>query len=227
MTADASQTMNGRLTRNLRGFGPLGTVIFVAVCSAAALFAPGAAVLVLLWAWASRTPWREVGLVRPASWLGGLTVGIVLGLAEKLLLKAVLLPLLRAPAVNSTFGDLAANPRHAVFLIFYILVGAAFCEELVFRGYLFERLGKLLGDSALARFAIVLASTAFFAGLHYQQGLSGIENAAIGGAITGTVYLMNHKRLWTVIVAHATFDLSAVALNYFHIEAALSHSLFK
>ncbi|HWY16658.1 MAG TPA: CPBP family intramembrane glutamic endopeptidase [Rhizomicrobium sp.] len=224
---ETPSTLRDIIARRLSGFGPLGTLVFVAICAVSALFAPGAALLVLLWTWASRTPWREIGLVRPGSWLNGLLIGIALGLAEKLLLKAVILPLLGAPPVNAMIGDLSANPKRALFLIFYVMIGAAFCEELVFRGFLFQRLGRLLGDGAPARIAIVLLSTAFFASLHFQQGPSGIENAAIGGAITGAVYVMNHRRLWTVIVAHATFDLSAIALNYYHLEAALAHSVFK
>jgi membrane protease YdiL (CAAX protease family) len=226
-TAGAPQVKDRGIARGLRGFGPVGGFAFLGICAASALFTPAAAVLVLLWAWASRTPWREIGLVRPESWLGGLVLGILLGLAEKFLLKAVILPLLGAPPVIGVFGDLAANPGHALFLVAYVIIGAGFCEELVYRGYLFERLGTLFGDSLPARIAVVVLSTAFFAGLHYQLGLSGVENAAIAGVITGTLYFFNRKRLWTFIVAHATFDLSAIALNYFHLEGALSHSLFR
>jgi len=49
-------------------------------------------------------------------------------------------------------------------------VGAAFCKELAFRGYMFERLGKLLGTSLFAQIAVVILSTAFFGALHHQQG---------------------------------------------------------
>jgi hypothetical protein len=227
MTTGTAQPWRVGLARDLRRFGLLGTTVFLAVCATSALFTPLAAVLVLLWAWLSKTPWKEIGLVRPDSWLGGLLIGVTLGLAEKFLFKAVILPLLGAPPVNAAFGNLAANPRHALFLVFYVTIGAGFCEELVFRGYLYQRIGRLIGDGVPARIAIVVLGTAFFAALHYPQGLSGIENAALGGAITGIVYLANRKRLWTVIVAHATFDLSALALNYFHFEAALSHSILK
>jgi membrane protease YdiL (CAAX protease family) len=108
-----------------------------------------------------------------------------------------------------------------------MLLGAAFCEELIFRGYMFERLGKLLGPSFLAQMAVVILSTAFFGALHYQQGISGIENASIGGLIAAVVYLIDRKRLWTVIVMHATFDLSSLALIYFHLETLIAHSIFK
>ena len=215
------------IAQSLRGFGPAGIVAFAAIAAASAAFVPLAAALVIVWTWVSRTPLRNIGLVRPVSWLNGLAIGIALGLAEKFLMKAIVLPLLRAPAVNPMFGDLAHNQRRAIFLVFYMLVGAAFGEELVFRGYMFERLGKLLGTSLFAQIAVVILSTAFFGALHYQQGISGIENASIGGLFAAVVYLINRKRLWTVIVMHAAFDLSSLALIYFRLETLIAHSVFK
>ena len=50
------------------------------------------ALLVLAWAWRSRTPWREIGYVRPRSWIGSLAAGLVLGGAFKLLMKAAVMP---------------------------------------------------------------------------------------------------------------------------------------
>jgi hypothetical protein len=39
------------------------------------------AILVLLWARLSRTSWREIGYVRPKSWISALAVGIAFGVA--------------------------------------------------------------------------------------------------------------------------------------------------
>ena len=50
----------------------------------------------LVWAWRSRTPWREIGYERPKSWLGSLAAGIVFGCAFKLLMKAIVMPPLGA-----------------------------------------------------------------------------------------------------------------------------------
>jgi hypothetical protein len=55
---------------------------------------PVGALLVLLWVSRSRTPWREIGYVRPKSWIGTLVVGIALGIALKFLMKAIVMPLL-------------------------------------------------------------------------------------------------------------------------------------
>src|SRR5439155_12410535 len=63
----------------LRGFGPLGLLAIVLILAGNLLFAPLSAILVLLWAWASRTPWREIGFVRPRSWIASILLGVVFG----------------------------------------------------------------------------------------------------------------------------------------------------
>ena len=68
------------------------------------------AVLVLVWAHLSRTPWREIGFARPKSWLRTLAAGIAVGIALKLLMKSVVMPLLGADPVNHAYHFLAGNP---------------------------------------------------------------------------------------------------------------------
>ena len=53
----------------LRGFGPLG-LFAILVIILTSVVKPLSAILVLLWAWRSQTPWREIGYVRPRSWIG-------------------------------------------------------------------------------------------------------------------------------------------------------------
>ncbi len=52
-------------------------------------------------------------------------------------------------------GNTAALPR----MLYLVLLGAAFGEEMIFRGYAFERFGKLFGASIWARMLIVLITT--------------------------------------------------------------------
>jgi membrane protease YdiL (CAAX protease family) len=100
---------------------------------------------------------------------------------------------------------------------------AGICEEIIFRGFLFERLGRILGDSSAARPAIVLISSIMFGAVHFNQGLAGIENATIGGVFSGALYLLNQRRLYLVMVAHAAFDLGSLALIYWNLETFVAH----
>lgn len=223
-TEPSSSNLRNRVAEQLRCWNGLGAIVFLGVAASVVWVAtPVAAAIVLVWVWGSRTPLKSVGLVRPKSWIGGLVIGVVIGLSEKLLMKALVLPLLGAPAVNSAYHFLAGNPKRAVIFGLLSIFEAGICEEIIFRGFLFERFGRLLGDSSAARLAIVLISSVMFGMVHFNQGLAGIENATIGGVFAGVLYLLNQRRLYLVMVAHAAFDLGSLVLIYWNLESYVAH----
>jgi len=215
------------LAEKLRRFGPLGVLAMLIIIALGPIAEPLGALLVLAWACRSRTPWNEIGFVRPRNWIVTLAVGIVLGGALKLVMKMLVMPLLGAPPVNPAFHYLAGNPAALPGMFFDVIVGAGFGEEIVYRGYLFERLGRLLGRGAGAKTAIVLLTSTLFAAIHYPvQGLAGVEQAAITGLVFGTIFAIS-GRIWMPIVAHAAFDVTAVLIIYWDLEAYVAHLLFK
>ena len=212
---------------SLRGFGPLGLLAILLIVLTSAVFKPLSAILVLVWAWRSHTPWREIGYVRPKSWLGSLAVGIVFGCAFKLLMKVIVMPLLGAPDINTAYHYLVGNPAAVPGVVFTMIISAGFGEETVFRGFLFERLGKLFGTGAGAKVSIVLLTSTLFALGHYANlGLPGVEQAMITGLVFGTIFAIT-GRIWFVMCAHAAFDLAAVAIIYWNLETAVAHLIFK
>ena len=211
----------------LRAWGPLGILAFLLVAAGVAVAVPIGAVLVLIWAWLSRTPFRDLGFVRPGSWLAGLIIGIACGVGLKVLMKAVVLPLLGAPAVNEAFHYMAGNLPATIEFALYALIGAGIGEEIVFRGYLFERFGKLFGLGAIGSSVALVLITLIFGSLHWSQGFYGIVNATIVGGLLGLFYLFNRRRLWSVMVAHAAFDLTAAAIIYYDAESAVAHAIFR
>jgi membrane protease YdiL (CAAX protease family) len=112
-------------------------------------------------------------------------------------------------------------------MLFAMIVGAGFGEETVFRGYLFERLGKLFGASVGAKTAIVLLTAGWFGLIHYpMQGLAGAEQATIVGLVFGTIFAIS-GRIWILMCAHAAFDLTALAIIYWDLESAVAHLIFQ
>lgn len=227
-TSDSSGASTGdRLARKLRGFGPVGLLAILVILAGNALLAPMSAVLALLWARWSRTPWREIGYIRPRNWIATVAGGIVFGIAFKLLLKSTVMPLLGAPDINQAYHYLAGNRAAIPATLWLLIAGAGFGEETIFRGYMFERLGKLLGSSVSAKTAIVLITSTLFALAHYStQGLSGTEQAAISGLVFGTIFAAT-GRIFMLMCAHAAFDLTAYALIYWGLETRVAHWLFR
>jgi membrane protease YdiL (CAAX protease family) len=211
----------------LRGFGTLGILAILVIAAGQILLAPLGAVLVLVWAGWSRTPWREIGYVRPQSWISGLVIGIAFGIAFKFLMKAIVMPLFGADPLNQAYHFLAGNGAAAAAFVPVMIIKAGFGEETFFRGYMFERLGKLFGSSVGAKIFIVLLTSGVFAMVHYiDQGLAGVEQAMITGLVFGTIFAVT-GRLWMLMCAHAAFDLMALAIIYWNLESAVAHLVFK
>ncbi|HEY5712173.1 MAG TPA: type II CAAX endopeptidase family protein [Allosphingosinicella sp.] len=209
----------------LRGFGPIGLLAILAIFAGNLLVVPLSAGLVLLWAWRSGTPWREIGLVRPRSWILGLLAGLLFGTVFKLGMKAVVMPLLGADPINQAYHHLVGNTAALPAMLYLIIVGAGFGEEVVWRGWMFERLGRILGTSAGAKAAIVVISAVLFGLAHYpEQGLPGVQQAVIFGLVFGGIFAVS-GRLWMLICAHAAFDLTALALIYWDVETDVATSV--
>jgi len=226
--APAASPSGDRLATALRGFGPLGILAILAILLVGNYpVAPLGAILALVWVHWSRTPWREIGYVRSTSWMRDLAAGIALGIAFKFLMKAVVMPLLGGPPINQAFHYLAGNRAALPGAAYAMIVGAGFGEETVFRGYLFERLGKLFGSGRWARTAIVLLTSVLFGLGHYSlQGFAGIEQATITGLVFGTIFAVS-GRIWIPMFAHAAFDLTALAMIYWNLESAVARFIFK
>ena len=233
LPAVAAAESSDRFAAELRAWGPIGIIGFLIVLLPGTtvivgnlIAVPGSPLLVLLWSRLSRTPWHEIGYVRPRSWTATLLVGAIFGMVFKLVMKSVVMPLLGADPINQAFHFLAGNqallPR-ATWAMLLAGVG----EETVFRGFLFERLGKLFGSGAAAKIVIVLITSAFFAVGHYPaQRLAGTEQAAITGLVFGIIYA-TRGQLFMLMTAHAAFDLTALAIIYWDVESTVAHFIVR
>ena len=216
-----------RFAAQLRGFGPLGLLSILIVLGGNFLFVPLSAILVLVWVSLSHTPWREIGYVRPQSWTLTLVIGIVFGVAFKFLMKAIVMPLLGAPPINQAYHWVTGNTAALPAMLFLMIVVAGFGEETLYRGWMFERLGKLFGASGWAKVSIVALTAVVFALPHYlDQGIPGVEQALMSGLVFGTIFART-GRIFLLMIAHAAFDLAALAMIYLDCEPAVAHFFFK
>lgn len=217
--------ISDRFAERLKGFGPIG--ILATFIIPFALTPWIGAVLAILWAHRSRTPLSELGYRHPGNWWVSTIAGVAIGVTLKLVMKAVVMPLLGADPVNNAYQYLTGNRAALPGMIFAVTVGAGFGEETVYRGFLFARFRRLFGGSLLATLAIVLLTSAWFGIVHYPaQGWTGVEQAVVTGLVFGTIFTAS-ARIWLPMVAHAAFDLTAVVLIYRGLESNVAHWLFK
>ncbi len=87
-------------------------------------------------------------------------------------------------------------------LAILLAMAAGICEEIVFRGYLLDRLMLLSGS----RSAALVISSAAFGLIHLDLGWTHALDAAILGAGLGWVVLRG-RNLWPCVWAHCAIDL--------------------
>lgn len=164
--------------------------------------------------------------MRPESWARTIAVGIVFGVGLKFAMKAFVMPLFGAHPANDAFRYLVGNTAALPGILATVIFGAGFGEEVIFRSFLFERFGKLLGATLAATVAIIVITTALFAAAHYPlQGWPGVQQAAVVGLIFALIYAVT-QRIWMLIVAHAAFDVAAVAIIYYDLESWVANLIF-
>jgi membrane protease YdiL (CAAX protease family) len=153
----------------------------------------------------------ELGLIRPASWPGTLAWGIGAGLGMLLVARLFINPLAVAlfgqlldPALFDPLEGQLPQLLVNVFLISW--VHAALCEEIIFRGFFLRWTERLLGGGGNALVVAILVQALLFGLSHFPQGLPGIMVTTMGGILWGAIFVAAGRRLWIVIVGHATFD---------------------
>jgi hypothetical protein len=168
--------------------------------------------------WLRRVGWRQTGLSRPASWPATVLAAILVGLAYNALDIGVILPLLHRltgePLNLSEFASLKGNTGTLLVLAAASWLSAAFPEEMLYRGYLLNRLADIVGRSG-AGWALSAALVSLTFGLaHHAQGITGVLDNVLAGLLFAGLYLGSGRNLWLPILAHGVIDTSSVVLLY-------------
>jgi membrane protease YdiL (CAAX protease family) len=161
--------------------------------------------------------WRNVGLNWPERWARDLLLGIAAGVAMELFATYVSVPLLSRltgqPPDLSDFRPLVGNLRLVLLFLVPLWLGSAL-EELVYRGYVMNRVADIGGGSRGAWVASLVLVSAFFGWGHEGQQVTGMLQESLAGLLLGLLYLGCGRRLFVPCIAHAAANTLAFALIY-------------
>lgn len=104
------------------------------------------------------------------------------------------------------FRDLEGNWRLFLLALLVVWTAAAFGEEMIFRGFLLDRIARLLSGGAAAWRAAAILQGVIFGLSHLYQGPAGMWLTGVMGVIFGLAYLMNGRTLLPLIFAHGLID---------------------
>jgi len=100
--------------------------------------------------------------------------------------------------------------------LFIVIMGwivGGFYEEIVFHGFIFTRLEKMIAGKHATIFSFVITSIIF--GLyHIQMGPLGVINAFIVGMVYLSLLLFFKRNLWYSIICHGFYNTIVLTLIY-------------
>jgi membrane protease YdiL (CAAX protease family) len=166
-----------------------------------------------------RVRWRDVGLkIDRRHWVATCLAGIAAGAALECFHLFVSTPALAAltgaqPDL-SEYRILSHNLLLALIGLGFGWTFAALGEELVYRGYLMNRLADLGRGTRGAWIVSLLLTSALFGFGHAGQGMTGMLEEGLAGLLLGLLYLASGRNLAVPIIAHGVEDTIDVVLLY-------------
>lgn len=163
--------------------------------------------------------WRAVGLARYRTWPMTIAIGVVLGGLLETFQLLVTQPILarlfgRQPDLE-LFRMLSGNIKMTLLFIALSWTLAAFGEEMVWRGYVMNRVADVGGRTSRAWIASLVLVSAAFGLAHGYQGLTGWVEEGFAGLALGLMYLRTGNNLAVPIVAHGVCDTMDMVLIFF------------
>lgn len=162
--------------------------------------------------------WRNVGFSIYRNWWTTLLIGLAAGAGIEALELFGTQPLIARITGHmpdlSAFDRVAGNVKWLALSLALSWTLFAFGEELVFRGYLMNRIAGLAGETRAAWTAALLLANAVFGLSHWHQGTTGVIENVIDGVILGILYLRFGRSLAIPIVAHGITDTLDFLLLY-------------
>lgn len=162
--------------------------------------------------------WKDAGFSRNRSWAVILALGVGGGVVLEILQFFVTQPFLTRLTGKSPdladFRILTGNIKYSLVALALTWTLAAFGEELVWRGYLMNRVADLGNRTRLAWIVSLVVVNVAFGFAHSYQGVTGIIQEGFSGVLLGVMFLRTGKNLSVPIIAHGVADTLDILLIF-------------
>ena len=106
----------------------------------------------------------------------------------------------------SGYNYLQGNLPMLILSLAGVYVVSSFGEEVIYRGFLINRIAELGAGGKWAWRWAVLTSAVVFGLIHFSWGPIGMVETGFMGLALGMSYLLLKRNLWITILAHAYMD---------------------
>jgi len=160
--------------------------------------------------WVRGLKWYDLGLQKYGTWAKTIALGMALGAVleafELFVSQPFLVRVLHKQPDLEMFQALHGNVKWTFLAILGAWTLAAFGEELVYRGYLMNRVADLFNRTSWAWIVSLFAVHVGFGLAHAYQGITGVIDEGLMGFLLGVIYLRTGRNLAVPIVAHGLTD---------------------
>lgn len=106
----------------------------------------------------------------------------------------------------SGYNYLQGNLPMLLLALAGVYVVSSFGEEVIYRGFLINRIAEICGSGKAAWRIAVVISAVVFGLVHFSWGLFGVVQTMFMGLALAIAYLVVDRKLWVLILAHAYMD---------------------
>jgi len=114
----------------------------------------------------------------------------------------------------SGYDYLRGNLPLTLLALVAVYIVSSFGEEVIYRGFIINRIEELVGRGRLGTAIAVVCSAVIFGLVHFTWGPTGMVQTAFMGLALAVSYLVVGRNLWILILAHAYLDTILIVQMY-------------
>jgi membrane protease YdiL (CAAX protease family) len=115
----------------------------------------------------------------------------------------------------SAFANLKGNLSQLSLYLILTWTLAAFGEEMVYRGYLQNRLSAVFGENTIGLVLTIGISSLLFGVAHTEQGIIGVVVTTLDALFFSWLKMKYENNLWAAILAHGFSNSVGLIVFYF------------
>jgi membrane protease YdiL (CAAX protease family) len=173
-------------------------------------------IVVFITLWSKKWDWKYFGLTKP-DWLKTIYKGLFYAIGIFIINDFIIQPIIEFYFGEIDLTEVSGIEGNLLNYIIFILLGwilGGFCEEIIFRGYVLQRLSIILGDKKITWFLSAFLSSIVFGFAHEYQGISGIIVTAVIAFIFCLIFISNKKNLIVLMLTHGIYNMIVITLIY-------------
>ncbi|QNL21729.1 CPBP family intramembrane metalloprotease [Hyphobacterium sp. CCMP332] len=177
-----------------------------------------------------RKKFESVGFNRPKNWVSLILITLVFGIILELGFQSIVEPVIEKSLGFkldlSNLDSIKGDPfKYMLLLAIGWLVGG-FLEEVLFRGFLLDRISQLFNNRKLGNILAILITSTVLGLAHMYQGYPGVIATGLISVILGVVYVHSNKVLWYSVFIHGFNNTVGITIIYLDLEKTVSNFFY-